>query len=146
MSRQPSRSRLRHIVTLWNCVNEREGQYQRTVLKYVWVEFRKQRNMLATGDSNADSLMLMVFNGVSLALDDKAKRRRYVPPHVFLSMSDAERQEVWTLNAGDYIGLGIIEGHVSDGGAVVRKDFRINVIDPKFGDSAVVHHWEVSGS
>ena len=152
MSRQPARSRLNQTVTLWNRYGEtvengaRRPLWQRTTLRYVRAELRRRTNMLATGEREADSLLLFIFQGPSVAVGEDGSRRRYVPPPLYECAAGEERAALWTLREGDRIGLGRWEGDPSEGGDRARKDYRITVVDPKWGDGPEIHHWEVSGA
>lgn len=148
ISRKPSRSSLPHTITLFNStVIDGPKIYQPTIIRYVRYDFRKQTNVLMTGNTNADALDLLIFNGVSVATDDMGAIRKFVPAHIFLQASDGEKIGMWTLNAGDdYVGIGIVEGPPSKGGEDRRKDYSITVVDPKFGADKKVHHWEISGA
>lgn len=152
MSRQPGRRLLKQTVTLWNRVGEdikggsRVRKLQKTYIRHVRAEFCKRTNMLATGDRNADSLLLLIFNGASQAEDEQGHSRMFVTPDVFLLASELERIGMWTLNTGDHIGLGVLDGDASPGGELARKDWRINIIDPIYGNDGQLHHWEATGA
>lgn len=152
MSRQPSRSRLKQTVTLWNRYGEAvvdgacQTLWQKTTFRYVRTEIRRRTNMMATGDQEADSLLLFIFNGPSVAVGEDGVRRKYVEPHTYQNASDGQRAVLWTLREGDFIGLGKCEGDPSEGGERVRKDYRVTIVDPKRGDGTEIHHWEVSGA
>lgn len=149
---------LPHTVTLWNETGKgttvhgvKQKQYQKTILRYVWLDFRKITNVLQTGDTSADSLLLFIFNGVSVAIDESGKLRKYVPSETFLNASEDEQSELWTLNDGnDFITIGraegdFFEGKNSTGGETSRKNYKIKIVDSKYSTSDVIHHWEVSG-
>lgn len=153
VSRKPARAALPHTVTIWNKYGERvvngskQSQYQRTILRYVRADFQKRTNVRASGGAeNADDLFLMVFAGVSQAFSEDGVPRRFVPSPVFLRAGEEERAGLWTLNPGDdFVGLGIQLGEPSGGGERAAKSYKINIVDPKYGAGAEVHHWEVSG-
>lgn len=149
---------LPHTVTLWNETGKgttvhgvKQKQYQKTILRYVWLDFRKITNVLQTGDVAADSLLLFIFNGVSVATDEAGSIRNYTPPETFLNASEDEQKTLWTLNDGnDFITIGradgdFFEGKNSTGGETSRKNYKVKIVDSKYSTSDVIHHWEVSG-
>lgn len=158
VSRKPSRKLLPHTITLWNYTGKstvvngvKTKQYQKTIIRYVSLDFRKITNVLQTGDTTADSLFLMIFNGVSVAMDKSGSLRNYVSSDIFLNTPEDKQPELWTLNDGDdFISIGQIEGDLfidglPAGGEKARKDYKIKIIDPKFGLGDSIHHWEVTG-
>lgn len=152
ISRQPSRAALPHTATLWNLAGEtvsgggKEKRYQKTVVRYVRYESRRRVSMTQSGGTNADSLLLMIFNGPSVAMDEAGTFRRYVSPDEFLNAEKEEQAVLWTIQAGDVVGLGRIDGTISPGGSRARKDYRISGVDPIYGADGQIHHWEVTGA
>lgn len=153
VSKKPNRNQLKHFVTLWNYTDEtiingaKKKNYQKSYLKYVHYEFKRASNILMSGSSNADSLFLMLFNGVSIVTSEDGIIRSFVPSHIFLSQTPEDRNNMYTLNDGnDFIALEFVDGDISTCGEKERKDYKLNVVTPKYGANTEIHHWEVYGS
>lgn len=152
-SRQPARSKLPHTITLWNAYGEtvvnggKEKQYQKTIIRHVRYEYRRQRATNQNGNVNADNLFLMIFNGPSIAQGEEDRTLRdFASSDIFLTMEADDRKKYWTLQPGDIIGLGTIFEDFSKGGDCARKDYKINIIEPIYGMDGKIHHWEVTGA
>lgn len=150
VSKKPNRNQLKHFITLWNYADEtiingaKKKNYQKSYIKYVRYDFQKPINISTSGMSNADSLFLMLFNGVSIVTSEDGTIRNFVPPHIFLNTTFEEKNKIYTLNyESDFIGLGLIYDDVSTGGEKERKDYKLNRVTAKYGAGSEIHHWEV---
>lgn len=143
-SRKPLKASLPHTITLWNQIEDSvvngaaKKVYQRTVLKHTRYEITTASTTQMAGNSRKDSLKLFVFNGVSDASNGLWDKAGYLKPEEFVSLEN--KAGYWSLQTGDYIALGVVEGDPEEGGIT---PYMITEVQPCYGMGAEVHHWEV---
>lgn len=136
-----------HTITVYTVTEDMvtfEVKSHITVLRGVLVDESKGANVLKSGLSTADSVVVFIPFSVD------AKGKAFLPEKEYMRLSDAEKERHWTLRPGNDF---MIRGEVVEPNKTLDQlnqkydsVYAINSVDTKDFGTEDMRHWQVGGS
>lgn len=91
-----------HTVTVYNKMENDMGvaTYNITLLRGVFLDISKAANVIKSGLTSADSVMLYIPMSIKAINAETGEEQRFVSPKEYERLEDDERHAFWTLRVG----------------------------------------------
>ncbi len=146
-----------HTVTVYNKMENDMGvaTYNITLLRGVFLDISKAANVIKSGLTSADSVMLYIPMSIKAINAETGEEQRFVSPKEYERLEDDERHAFWTLRVGGISSVAdcfFMKGEMTEkasfGDLKNRFDdvYDVTTVDTKDFGSKSMWHWEVGGS
>ena len=146
-----------HTVTVYNKMENDMGvaTYNITLLRGVFLDISKAANVMKSGLTSADSVMLYIPMSIKAINAETGEEQRFASPKEYERLSEDERGKYWTLRIGgssSSMDCFFVKGEVTEKSSFSALKntyddvYDVSTVDTKDFGSKSMWHWEVGGS